>query len=48
MNKKKYNGFYTARQFRISDKIFEKLKKIKKRDETWNLTFKKIIEKYGK
>ena len=40
-------SYYTMRGFRISDKIYNELKKIKKRDETWNLVFKKIIKKYG-
>ena len=38
-------SYYKNKGFRISDKIYQKLKKLKKHDETWNLFFKKLIEK---
>ena len=41
----KYKSYYKVRLFRISDNVYKELKKIKKRDETWNLVFKKLIEK---
>lgn len=41
---KEKKSFYKVRQFRLSDKNYEQLKKIKR--GTWNYTFNNLIKKY--
>ena len=38
---------YDTKSFRLSKKVFEKLKKEKPKELSWNLFFKKLIEKYN-
>lgn len=42
MRKRKKN-YYKVRSLRISDETFKKLKRIKKRGESWDLFLKKLL-----
>ena len=46
MKARKKKQFYSVRNFRLSDEVFENLKRIKK--GTWNYTFNNLIENYAK
>lgn len=49
MKEKKEKISYPVRQFRLNDKTFDNLKKLKKDlGKSWNLTFYEIIDFYLK
>ena len=39
------DSYYKVKTFRISEKVLKKMKKEKPKDLSWNLYFKKLIEK---
>ncbi len=39
------NIHYKVKTFRIAEKVYAMLKKEKPKDKTWNLYFKKLLEK---